>query len=49
MGVNLGLKPSIIRHHYRRLNAGTSLITCKKQSDCLQPIILELQDEKKEG
>ena len=45
MGRFIGISEHTLWYHYRRLDAGK--MTCKRFADCLQPVIKEIQDEKK--
>lgn len=44
MAENLGALPHTIRHHYRQIKAGKC--SCSGKTDCLRPIIEELQKTK---
>jgi hypothetical protein len=44
MAQNFRIRPDIIWHHFRRLDQGK--IACQQYSDCLGPIIEEIQKDK---
>lgn len=47
MAANIGVSPDALWYHYRRLSIGA--VQCSKLSTCMQPLLKEIEDEKKPG
>lgn len=47
MAANIGMSQDTLWYHYRKLDGTANPPICMRVSDCMNPVITEIEDEKK--